>query len=65
MFLHLSRPITSKSSYVAGYSVVVHSLIDITDTIKESIDSGKFGGVVFIDLEKVFESESVTFGGAV
>ena len=31
-----------------------HSLIEITEKIKESIDSGKFGCGIFIDLKKSF-----------
>lgn len=30
------------------------SLIEITETIKESIDNGKFGWGIFIDLKKAF-----------
>ena len=33
-----------------------HSLMDITEKIKESIDSGKFGCGVFIDLKKAFDT---------
>ena len=32
-----------------------HSLIEITEKIKESIDSGKFGCGIFIDLKKALE----------
>ena len=33
-----------------------HSLIEITEQIKESIDSGKFGCGIFIDLKKAFDT---------
>ena len=33
-----------------------HSLIEITEKIKESIDSGKFGCGIFIDLKKAFDT---------
>ena len=33
-----------------------HSLIEITETIKESIDNGKFGCGIFIDLKKAFDT---------
>ncbi len=33
-----------------------HSLIDITEQIKESIDKGKFGCGIFIDLKKAFDT---------
>ena len=34
----------------------VHSLIEITEKIKESIDHGKFGCGIFIDLKKAFDT---------
>ena len=33
-----------------------HSLIEITEKIKESIDNGKFGCGIFIDLKKAFDT---------
>ena len=33
-----------------------HSLIDITEQIKETIDEGKFGCGIFIDLKKAFDT---------
>ena len=33
-----------------------HSLIDITEKIKESIDNGKYGCGIFIDLKKAFDT---------
>jgi hypothetical protein len=33
-----------------------HSLIEITEKIKESIDSGKYGCGIFIDLKKAFDT---------
>ena len=33
-----------------------HSLIEITEEIKESIDNGKFGCGIFIDLKKAFDT---------
>ena len=33
-----------------------HSLIEITEQIKESIDNGKFGCGIFIDLKKAFDT---------
>ena len=33
-----------------------HSLMEITETIKESIDDGKFGCGIFIDLKKAFDT---------
>ena len=33
-----------------------HSLIEITEKIKESVDSGKFGCGIFIDLKKAFDT---------
>ena len=33
-----------------------HSLIEITERIKESIDNGKFGCGIFIDLKKAFDT---------
>ena len=33
-----------------------HSLIEITENIKESINSGKFGCGIFIDLKKAFDT---------
>ena len=34
----------------------VHSLIEITEKIKESIDQGKYGCGIFIDLKKAFDT---------
>ena len=34
----------------------VHSLIEITEKIKESIDASKFGCGIFIDLKKAFDT---------
>ena len=33
-----------------------HSLVEITEEIKESIDEGKFGCGIFIDLKKAFDT---------
>ena len=33
-----------------------HSLIEITEKIRESIDSGKYGCGIFIDLKKAFDT---------
>ena len=33
-----------------------HSLVEITEEIKESIDNGKFGCGIFIDLKKAFDT---------
>ena len=33
-----------------------HSLMEITEEIKESIDNGKFGCGIFIDLKKAFDT---------
>ena len=33
-----------------------HSLIDISEHIKESIDNGKYGCGIFIDLKKAFDT---------
>ena len=33
-----------------------HSLVEITEEIKESIDKGKFGCGIFIDLKKAFDT---------
>ena len=33
-----------------------HSLLEITEQIKESIDNGKFGCGIFIDLKKAFDT---------
>ena len=33
-----------------------HSLIEITEKIKESIDNGKYGCGIFIDLKKAFDT---------
>ena len=33
-----------------------HALIEITEKIKESIESGKFGCGIFIDLKKAFDT---------
>ena len=33
-----------------------HSLIEITEHIKETIDKGKFGCGIFIDLKKAFDT---------
>ena len=33
-----------------------HSLVEITEKIKESIDNGKFGCGIFIDLKKAFDT---------
>ena len=33
-----------------------HSFVEITEKIKESIDSGKFGCGIFIDLKKAFDT---------
>ena len=33
-----------------------HSLIEITEEIKESIDNGRFGCGIFIDLKKAFDT---------
>ena len=37
-------------------SSTTHSLIEITEKIKESIDNGKFGCGIFIDLKKAFDT---------
>ena len=37
-------------------SSTAHSLIEITESIKESIDKGNFGCGVFIDLKKAFDT---------
>ena len=37
-------------------SSTAHSLIEITEKIKESIDNGKFGCGIFIDLKKAFDT---------
>ena len=37
-------------------SSTAHSLIEITENIKESIDNGKYGCGVFIDLKKAFDT---------
>ena len=37
-------------------SSCAHSLIEITEKIKESIDNGKFGCGIFIDLKKAFDT---------
>ena len=37
-------------------SSCAHSLIDITERIKKSIDEGKFGCGIFIDLKKAFDT---------
>ena len=34
----------------------VHALMEITEKIKESIDHGKFGCGIFIDLKKAFDT---------
>ena len=34
----------------------IHSLIEITEKIKESIDNGKYGCGIFIDLKKAFDT---------
>ena len=33
-----------------------HSLVEITEEIKESIDNGKYGCGIFIDLKKAFDT---------
>ena len=37
-------------------SSTAHSLIEITEKIKESIDNGNFGCGIFIDLKKAFDT---------
>ena len=37
-------------------SSTAHSLIEITESIKESIDKGNFGCGIFIDLKKAFDT---------
>ena len=37
-------------------SSTAHSLVEITEKIKESIDNGKFGCGIFIDLKKAFDT---------
>ena len=37
-----------------------HTLISITETIKKSIDNGKFGCGIFIDLKKAFDTVNHT-----
>ena len=37
-----------------------HSLISMTETIKKSIDNGKFGCGIFIDLKKTFDTVNHT-----
>ena len=37
-------------------SSCAHSLIEITEKIKESIDNGRFGCGIFIDLKKAFDT---------
>ena len=34
----------------------VHDLVQITETIKECIDNGKYGHGIFIDLRKAFDT---------
>ena len=34
----------------------IHTLIKITDTVKEAIDNGRFACGVFIDLQKAFDT---------
>ena len=36
-------------------SSTAHSLIEISEQIKESIDNGKYGCGIFIDLKKAFD----------
>ena len=36
--------------------ITAYALIEITEQIKESIDKGKFGCGIFIDLRKAFDS---------
>ena len=35
---------------------ILHAIIGMTETIKETIDKSKFGCGVFIDLQKVFDT---------
>ena len=37
-----------------------HTLISMTETIKKSIDNGKFGSEIFIDLKKAFDTVNHT-----
>ena len=37
-----------------------HTLISMTETIKKSIDNGKFGCAIFIDLKKAFDTVNHT-----
>ena len=37
-------------------TATINALIQITEKIKESIDKGKFGCVIFIDLRKAFDT---------
>ena len=55
-FLELQEIIyPNQFGFRAGYSTS-HSLISITENIRKSLDNGKFGCGVFIDLKKAFDT---------
>ena len=55
-FLELHEIIyPNQFGFRAGYSTS-HSLISITENIRKSLDNGKFGCGVFIDLKKAFDT---------
>ena len=56
---HMTSPhasINQSGACVRKGSSTSHSLIEITEKIKESIDNGKFGCGIFIDLKKAFDT---------
>ena len=55
-FLNLHEIIYPKQfGFRSGYSTT-HSLISITETIKNTLDNNKYGCGVFIDLKKAFDT---------
>ena len=57
-FLELHEIIYPKQFGFRAVFATSHSLISIIETIRKSLDSGKFGCGVFIDLKKAFDTEN-------
>ena len=55
-FLELHNILFEKQFGFRKKNSTVHALMEITEKIKETIDSGKFGCGIFIDLKKAFDT---------
>ena len=56
MFLEEHKILYEKQFGFQKKSSTAHSLIEITEKIRESIDNGKYGCGIFIDLKKAFDT---------